>query len=384
MNIIRINQYDTSLYLKKQYFNFDNTNDFIDINVNNLMKHVEANKHKHKILDMLSIINEDEQRNILLLYNVYLFGGLLINDKIIINNIFNIIKIYDKYDMCCVKSCLFDNLFMGFIICKKSCNIINEIFDKYVTNNGSIKIMNLLYENLINNNNAIILTEQIISNVSNIIFDNNIISQHHFNVDNLENLVTDYDDVCISNLNNLTIGITFTIPTNIVSLYSNGIRQNALYLYELLKNIYSNVYLIIEKNVEQIFLTMFNNLSFFKYKYKILEEIYCDEYDLLISLSFELPKHIIINYKKRGKKIVAYCCGNSYIIDSELILYNHNNNLSLNNKYIGTFDLDYTYNQIWSIPQMYKQNKYYWETLYRCDCIEVPFIWLAISTNFFP
>jgi hypothetical protein len=38
--------------------------------------------------------------------------------------------------------------------------------------------------------------------------------------------------------------------------------------------------------------------------------------------------------------------------------------------------------QIWSIPQMYKQNKGFWEVLYRTKCIEVPFIWSNNSIKF--
>ena len=50
--------------------------------------------------------------------------------------------------------------------------------------------------------------------------------------------------------------------------------------------------------------------------------------------------------------------------------------------YVTSFDKNRTCDQIWSIPQMYKQNKGFWEILNRSNCIEVPFIWSNNSIKF--
>lgn len=388
MNIIRLNLYNTSVHLQKQYF-YDKDTVIIDINNLDILTNIYNHdiSIRHDILNIFDNLSESEKNDIMILFNVYLHGGLIINDKIVPIDYEYIKQLYNTYDICCVKSCLFNNIFNGFIICKKYCELIKQVFDEYIAlPNGSIKIIDLLLNKMKNNVGALILNEQIINNVSYIFHtsDNNktIVAQHHYKTDNIENLVTDFGNVKKSDLKNLKIGLTLAVPNDLLSFYSNGIRQNALYLYELLKNVYDNVYLIIEKKHEKSFLDMFTNVTFYRYNYKLVEDIYCDDYDLLISLSFEIPKHVVKNYKKRGKKVVAYLCGNSYIIDSELILYNHNKFLSLNEKYIDSFQNDYAYDEIWSIPQMYNQNKYYWETLYRCKCIEVPFVWSSNSINF--
>ena len=50
--------------------------------------------------------------------------------------------------------------------------------------------------------------------------------------------------------------------------------------------------------------------------------------------------------------------------------------------YPKTSDKNIIADQVWSIPQMYKQNKGYWEILNRTNCIQVPFIWSNNSINF--
>jgi hypothetical protein len=37
------------------------------------------------------------------------------------------------------------------------------------------------------------------------------------------------------------------------------------------------------------------------------------------------------------------------------------------------------FSQIWSIPQMTNTNQYYWQTLYKTECVEVPFIWSPLA-----
>jgi len=175
----------------------------------------------------------------------------------------------------------------------------------------------------------------------------------------------------------IKIGLTFSCPNNSMGLFSNGAKQNVLFLNELLLNIGYDVELIIQdKNIKNI-----DNLYGFdnqRNKYSLYSNILNSNYGLVIQIGFELQKDILLELKKNGVKLVSYHCGNDYVFDMENIL---NGTDERNPQYCnlppGTFD------QIWSIPQMTNTNKYYWQTLYKTKCIEVPFIWSPSVINRF-
>jgi len=166
------------------------------------------------------------------------------------------------------------------------------------------------------------------------------------------------------------IVITFNSPENAISMFSNGIRQNALYFVKLLTNIGHDVELIINeassKNINTIY-------GFEGYKTCKLSNIFNVSWDLIIQLGQELPDIAFIELKKRGVKLVQYNCGNDFIFDVENLL-------------LGTSDVEpqfarfteKVFDQIWGIPQLTNSNKYYWETLYKTETVEVPFIWSPI------
>jgi hypothetical protein len=121
-----------------------------------------------------------------------------------------------------------------------------------------------------------------------------------------------------------------------------------------------------------------DTIAFFRYTYIKLDSIFTEQFDLVISFGFSLPKAVLTVLKALDVKVVAYFCGNSYLIDSERILYNQHKDKPIGYKRPETK----MYDQIWSIPQMYKQNKYYWETIYKSPCIQVPFVWSPSSIQF--
>jgi hypothetical protein len=243
----------------------------------------------------------------------------------------------------------------------------------------SILFRHITEYEIIKDTNNILLNEKIIHDISYIYSEETIIAEHHFTKSSLELLINSKN--IPKDLSNLKIGITFDVPEDLKSFYSNGIRQNALYLFELLKNIKYDVKLIIELKNEEKFKKIQSEIDFYQYDYSIINNIYKEEYNLIFSFGFALPKELICNLKLKGVKIISYQCGNAYLIDSETILYNQHSGRILDS-YIDKNKIDETYDQIWSIPQMYKQNKGFWETLYRTKCIQAPFIWSSSSINF--
>ena len=68
-------------------------------------------------------------------------------------------------------------------------------------------------------------------------------------------------------------------------------------------------------------------------------------------------------------------CGNNYLIDCEKILYNQHKTRTISYDVVN-------YDEVWIIPQMYNQNKYYIEILQQTTCLQIPFIWSPMSIKF--
>lgn len=216
------------------------------------------------------------------------------------------------------------------------------------------------------------------------------------------------------------IGITIPVPATLKDFYSNGIRQNCLYLYELLQNTGYDVRLITENKkteptnittqqqisnsceciLEQSNISVSNasdsiqtddscafipvveekknktaldDIDFYDFQCITLDEMIGFHFDLVISMGFSFPDMYFAQLKQQNVKIVSYVCGNNFLIEAEQILYSQHKNKTI------IYDMKQKYDEIWMIPQMYKQNKHYTETLTRTKCIQVPFVWSPMS-----
>jgi len=170
------------------------------------------------------------------------------------------------------------------------------------------------------------------------------------------------------------IGITFDPPEKPMGMFNNGIRQNALYFTELLMNIGYDVRLIVEaKSAERT-----KGLYGFdtRYKHVNLENANEENFDIVIQLGYQIPKENILEFKKRGVKIVYYSCGSNYILDTESFLFGRDSGDTLFSRFAG---LHPVFDQVWMIPQTAGPNKYYFETLYRAESVVVPFIWSPMA-----
>jgi hypothetical protein len=167
------------------------------------------------------------------------------------------------------------------------------------------------------------------------------------------------------------IGITFNAPENAISMFTNGVRQHALYFTETLLNLGYDVYLVVDDNSISKVGTLY---GFNKYKFVSISKIISEKFDAVFQFGYEIFDHLLPELRKVGTKLAAYHCGNEYIFDTEEALF------GTSDKKTQTSRLKEKYfDQIWCIPNMSRHNFYYWQTLYRTEVVEVPFLWSPIA-----
>jgi len=173
----------------------------------------------------------------------------------------------------------------------------------------------------------------------------------------------------------LKIGITFDPPDSPMGMFNNGVRQNALYLAELLMNMEYDVHLVVQKDK----MVKVKGLVGFDERLRCSnhESIVEDNYDIVIQVGFQLLRSDFENLKKAKTKIVYYNCGSNYVIDTEHFLFG---TTVVEPLYSILTGMESTFDQVWSIPQM-EMNKSFYETLYRTEVKIVPFIWSHAATD---
>lgn len=208
--------------------------------------------------------------------------------------------------------------------------------------------------------------------------DNQVLVTHHYiNKDIYPEIP--FPDRHPADIPSTRVGITLDLPHKIQDLYCNGIRQNVYYLGELLANIGYDFYFIINSSYnEEIIQKSFYDPRF---KYIKYNRILSMNFDLVISIGFEMDLAILKMLRQMKTKIVSYNCGNNYIIDAECMLFSQHPSKQNQVTYIRPKGY-VPYDVVWSIPQMTNTNQHYWQTLMRTKCVEVPFIWSNKSIDF--
>jgi hypothetical protein len=373
--------------LINSFFNINGPVCQMDFHSKTLIKNIEVNNTDNIIVDFLNKIkvfldaqNYDDiniKKNVVLfnkLCFLYFKGGVIINKNILVKNIEKISNLYKNNEICIIKSCVNNSLFDGIMIAKKENVKILELINRVLID--PLIDINTLLLNIVELDPACkLLNEYIILDKSNIYEGEDvseIIAEHYFKNESLLDKFKLQKNV-VNDLSKLKIGITTNIPPNLRDFYSNGIKQNCMYLYELLKNAGYDVKLIIDsdKNIKVL-----EEIDFYTFDYVTIDDVFTRNFDVIFSMGFSIPNHIYISLKNIGVKIVYYMCGNNYLIDSERILYDQHKTRTIN--YVN----EQKYDQIWIIPQMYNQNKYYSEILQGVKCIEIPFIWSPMSIKF--
>ena len=167
------------------------------------------------------------------------------------------------------------------------------------------------------------------------------------------------------------IGITFNAPENAVSMFSSGARQHALYFAQTLKYIGYDVYLIVDNSS----VTKLNNLyGFDDYRFDLISNLTDSNFDLVIQFGFEIFDELLLKLREKKIKVVSYNCGNEYMFDSEEALFGNSDKKNQISRIT-----ERVFDQIWTLPHHSRHNRYYWETLYRTECVEVPFLWSPLA-----
>jgi hypothetical protein len=388
MNIYLNTSFNLSQKMLKQYISKSNDITIVDINIIQVnfndsalcISLINATNDAHKqLLNKFKTINGNLNNLNKCLFNklclLYFNGGIIINTNVLLNDLSDVVKLYKQYDFCSIKSCINNIIFDGLIMSKNENsligNILNTFVDNFVDNNPTLSELLTLHTS--QNVNALLLNEIINNNISNIYWETNMIAQHFIGDSILvDRLPIPKQKQKQSNLHKLKIGITINLPSDIKSFYSNGIKQNCLYLYELLNNIGYDVKLIIDKDE---YISVLKQIDFYNFEYVTLNNIFSYDFDLIFSMGFSIPNEIFKSLKNIGVKIVYYMCGNNYLIDCEKILYNQHKTRTI------CYD-ELNYDEVWIIPQMYNQNKYYMQILHKSKCIQIPFIWSPMSIKF--
>jgi len=170
-----------------------------------------------------------------------------------------------------------------------------------------------------------------------------------------------------------TIGLTFAVPENTVSLFSNGIRQHVLFLYQLLKYLKYNVYLITsDVLIKGITFVDYDNDKYMVHNAPEFKNI---QFDLFLQIGFQMPVSELRRLKSSGCKLIYYKCGNDYVFDMEHVLFSTKPNFQpqyMEHAYEQLFD------EVWCNAQMERTNYHYWKTIFRCPVRIVPFIWSPV------
>jgi hypothetical protein len=164
----------------------------------------------------------------------------------------------------------------------------------------------------------------------------------------------------------LRVGITIGLHHEAETLWNNGIKQNAVFLAEALRNCprVASVQLV---NTTGVAITpalpwdqaRWPTVSFADAK---------DNLDVLIELGGQIDAGQTDYLKQRGARLVSYCCGFEYVHAMESVLFRRpsfGDHLFVNQRY----------DDIWMIPQVANISEHFFTTLRRRPAEVIPFVW---------
>ena len=176
----------------------------------------------------------------------------------------------------------------------------------------------------------------------------------------------------------LKIGITADLN---ISLFSNGINQNALYLAMLYQDMGHDAHIIASGDNPKAQREL-NSIGVKNIEIKNIVEAIKSSYDVIIILGLRLEESYINVFKKFNPnlKTVSYRCGNELFTDTEIILYNAH---GVRSDSFQDLPLPPKPDQIWAIPQMEVTNLDYYTFMNRGqrNATVVPFVWDPIITE---
>jgi hypothetical protein len=164
----------------------------------------------------------------------------------------------------------------------------------------------------------------------------------------------------------LRIGITIGLHDAAETLWNNGIKQNAAFLAEALRNC-PQVGSVVLVNTTPTPITNQVPWSLERWPTQRFEDAK-DRLDVLIELGGQIGPDQTAYLKSRGTRLVSYCCGFEYIHAMEAVLFGRasfGSNLFVNQRY----------DDIWMIPQVAHNSEHFFTTLRRRPARVAPFVW---------
>ena len=164
----------------------------------------------------------------------------------------------------------------------------------------------------------------------------------------------------------LRVGITIGLHHEAETLWNNGIKQNAVFLAEALKQC-PNVASVLLVNTTAVPITPALPWDLARWPTAPFEAAK-DHLDVLIELGGQISPEQTDYLQQRDARLVSYCCGFEYVHAMESILFNRplwGANLFVNPRY----------DDIWMVPQVANISSGYFSTLRRRPAKVVPFVW---------
>jgi hypothetical protein len=163
----------------------------------------------------------------------------------------------------------------------------------------------------------------------------------------------------------LTIGITIGLQAEDESLWTNGIKQNALFLAKLFQHspLKHHVTLL---NTTRVAITDRLAWKLTDFPTAPLGDGEAD-FDVVIELGGQLSAAQTDALKRRGARIISYCCGPEYVQNIEAMIFRRP-------LWDGIF-INPRYDEIWVIPQVTETSFWFFQTFRRRPARPVPFVW---------
>src|SRR4051812_38807632 len=164
----------------------------------------------------------------------------------------------------------------------------------------------------------------------------------------------------------LRLGITIGLHRPDETLWSNGIKQNAVFLAEVLRRC-PNVASVVLVNTTSVPIT--HALPWNLERWPTLSfEAAKDQLDVVIELGGQVDAAQTAYLHGRGAKLVSYCCGCEYVQAMEAIIFKRplwGLNLFVNRQF----------DDLWLVPQVANISGSYFSALRRQRATAVPFVW---------
>ena len=167
----------------------------------------------------------------------------------------------------------------------------------------------------------------------------------------------------------LRVGITIGLRHPSETLWNNGIKQNAVFLAEALKHCH-NVASVTLANTTNIPVTDALPWDLARWP-TVAFDASQDQFDVLIELGGQIDAAQTDALKRRGGRLVSYCCGFEYVHAMQAMLFDRP-------MWGGNLFINQRYDDIWMVPQVDHISRSYFEVLRRQTARAVPFVWSPV------